>query len=160
VDAPRFTADAMLARLARWLRVLGWDTRLDPELADAEIVRLAVAEGRVLLTRDRGLLRELQPPRALEILDDDPLAQLAQVVRGLELAAPAELFTRCSVCNTVLSPPLGVQDRARLLPPDVQQLAGPARQCPGCGRVYWPGSHARRMRAALDRTLPGWLAQL
>jgi len=160
VDAPRFTADAMLARLARWLRVLGWDTRLDPELADAEIVRLAVAEGRVLLTRDRGLLRELQPPHALEILDDDPLAQLAQVVRGLELAAPAELFTRCTVCNTVLSPPLGAQDRARLLPPDVQQLPGPARQCPGCGRVYWPGSHARRMRAALDRTLPGWLAQL
>jgi uncharacterized protein with PIN domain len=157
MDAPRFTADAMLARLARWLRVLGWDTRLDPALADPAIVRLAIAEDRILLTRDRGLLRELHPPRALEIMRDEPLAQLAQVVRELQLAAPAELFTRCTVCNTALSPPLDAQDRARLLPPDVQDLDGPARECPGCGRIYWPGSHARAMRAALDRTLPGWL---
>jgi uncharacterized protein with PIN domain len=157
VDAPRFTADAMLARLARWLRVLGWDTRLDPELADPEIVRLAIAEDRLLLTRDRELLRELRPPRALEIRHDEPLAQLAQVVRQLQLAAPAELFTRCTVCNTPLSAPLDQHERERLLPPDVQDLPGPARQCPGCGRIYWRGSHARRMRAALDRTLPGWL---
>jgi len=157
VEAPRFTADAMLARLARWLRVLGWDTRLDPTLPDPEIVRLAEAEHRILLTRDRGLLRELQPRQALEITHDQPLAQLAQVVRDLKLAAPHELFTRCTVCNTSLSAPLDPADRARLLPPDVQALPGPARACPGCGRVYWPGSHARRMRAALERTLPGWL---
>ena len=147
----------MLARLARWLRVLGWDTRLDPTLPDPEIVRLAEAEHRILLTRDRGLLRELQPRQALEITHDQPLAQLAQVVRDLKLAAPHELFTRCTVCNTSLSAPLDPADRARLLPPDVQALPGPARACPGCGRVYWPGSHARRMRAALERTLPGWL---
>ena len=157
MDAPRFTADAMLARLARWLRVLGWDTRLDPELADPEIVRLAIAEDRIVLTRDRGLLRELQPPRALDIRHDDPLAQLTQVVREFQLAAPMELFTRCTVCNTLLSAPLDADDRLRLLPPDIQDLPGPARACPGCGRVYWPGSHARRMREALDRTLPGWL---
>ena len=147
----------MLARLARWLRVLGWDTRLDPTLPDPEIVRLAEAEHRILLTRDRGLLRELQPRQALEITHDQRLAQLAQVVRELKLAAPHELFTRCTVCNTPLSAPLAPVDRTRLLPPDVQALPGPARACPGCGRVYWPGSHARRMRAALDQALPGWL---
>lgn len=157
MDAPRFTADAMLARLARWLRVLGWDTRLDPELGDAEIVRIAVAERRLLLTRDRELLRELRPPHALEIRHDEPMVQLIQVIEELQLTAPVELFTRCTVCNTVLSPPLGPRDRARLLPPDVQALPGPARQCPGCGRVYWLGSHARRMRDHLDRALPGWL---
>lgn len=147
----------MLARLARWLRVLGWDTRLDPTLPDPEIVRLAEAEHRILLTRDRGLLLELQPRQALEITHDQPLAQLVQVVRDLQLAAPYELFTRCTVCNTPLSAPLARVDRTRLLPPDVQALSGPARACPGCGRVYWPGSHARRMRAALDQALPGWL---
>lgn len=147
----------MLARLARWLRVLGWDTRLDPALPDAEIVRLAEAEHRILLTRDRGLLRELQPRRALQISHDQPLLQLTQVVRELQLAAPHELFTRCTVCNSALSAPLDPADRIRLLPPDVQALPGPARACPGCGRVYWPGSHARRMRTALERALPHWL---
>jgi uncharacterized protein len=156
-DAPPFSADAMLARLARWLRVLGWDTRLDPALPDPEIVRLAAAEHRILLTRDRGLLRELHPRPSLEIRDDQPLAQVVQVVRELQLPAPPELFTRCTVCNTPLSAPLDATDRARLLPPDVQDLPGPARHCPGCGRTYWPGSHARRMRAALEHALPGWL---
>ena len=157
MDAPRFTADAMLARLAPWLRVLGWDTRLDPALPDRELVRLADAEGRILLTRDRHLLRELRPQRALEVRHDDPLAQLVQVVRELGLEAPTELFTRCTVCNTPLSAPLDPPDRARLLPPDVRDAPGPARQCPGCGRIYWRGSHARRMHAALDQALPGWL---
>ena len=147
----------MLVRLARWLRVLGWDTRLDPALPDAEIVRLAEAEHRILLTRDRGLLRELQPRRALQISHDQPLLQLTQVVRELQLAAPDELFTRCTVCNSSLSAPLDPADRIRLLPPDVQALPGPARACPGCGRVYWPGSHARRMRKALEHALPHWL---
>ena len=116
MEAPRFTADAMLARLARWLRVLGWDTRLDPTLPDPEIVRLAEAEHRILLTRDRGLLRELQPRKALEITHDQPLAQLAQVVRELKLAAPHELFTRCTVCNTPLSEPLSGFTKYRRVP--------------------------------------------
>ncbi|WBY00452.1 Mut7-C RNAse domain-containing protein [Ramlibacter tataouinensis] len=155
--APRFAADAMLARLARWLRLLGWDTTLDAALHDGKLVRQAEQEDRVLLTRDRHLLRELRPHRALRIEHDDPLQQLAQVVRQLALAPPAELFTRCTVCNTALSAPLPPQARAALLPADVRELPGPARHCPGCGRLYWRGSHARRMRAALERALPGWL---
>ena len=147
----------MLARLARWLRVLGWDTRLDPELDDPAIVRLAEAEGRILLTRDRLLLRELRPRDALEVRSDAPLEQLRQVVTELQLPAPSELFTRCTVCNSPLSPPLPAEERQALLPVDVNALGGPARRCPGCQRLYWRGSHARRMRVALERTLPGWL---
>ncbi|HYD77332.1 Mut7-C RNAse domain-containing protein [Ramlibacter sp.] len=154
---PRFAADAMLARLARWLRVIGWDTTLDPALPDPELVRLADEQARLLLTRDRHLLRELRPRRALRIEHDDPLLQLSQVVSVLDLNAPPELFTRCTVCNTPLSPPLPEALRIALLPPDVRTLPGAARQCPGCGRLYWLGSHARRMREAIERTLPGWL---
>jgi uncharacterized protein with PIN domain len=157
--APRFAADAMLARLARWLRVLGYDTTLEPELADPELVRRADEEGRILLTRDRRLLRDLRPRQALEIRHDDPLEQLREVVHGLALAPPGELFTRCTVCNAPLSPPLDGTERAMRLPPDVRGQPGPARACPGCGRLYWRGSHARRMRAAIERTLPGWLAR-
>ena len=154
---PPFAADAMLARLARWLRTLGWDTSLDPHLDDRELVRRADGEGRILLTRDRLLLRELQPARALEIRHDEPLRQLQQVVTTLALPAPASLFTRCTVCNAPLAPPLDAAARERLLPPDVRQLPGPARQCPVCARVYWRGSHARRMREGIERALPGWL---
>ncbi|MCC2677414.1 MAG: hypothetical protein K0R58_4361 [Ramlibacter sp.] len=147
----------MLARLARWLRVLGWDTTLDPELDDPELVRRANGQDRILLTRDRHLLRELKPLRSHEVRSDQPLEQLRDIVQSLGLPAPAELFTRCTVCNTPLSAPLAPEARATLLPPDVRELPGPARQCPGCGRLYWLGSHAHRMRAALERTLPGWL---
>jgi len=147
----------MLARLARWLRVLGWDTRLDPDLDDVTLVALASAEGRILLTRDRHLLRDLRPAPAVEIRDDRPLEQLRHVVTVLRLPAPRGLFTRCTVCNTALSDPLDPQQRGVLLPPDVAGLPGPARRCPGCQRLYWHGSHARRMRAAIEQALPGWL---
>lgn len=145
----------MLGRLARWLRVLGWDTVYEPALSDRAQVELAAAEGRVLLTRDRHLLRELRPARAIEVRSDVPLEQLRQVVEALSPAPPPELFTRCLVCNTPLVdvPPSAY---ATLVPPASRGLPGPVRQCPTCERVYWPGSHARRMRRALAAALPEW----
>lgn len=155
----RFIADAMLARLARWLRVLGFDTLCDPAVHDPELVLISSAEQRILLTRDRHLLRELRPLHALEITHDAPLDQLRQTVAALALAAPAELFTRCMVCNCVLSVPLPRAQADALVPEGVRGIAGPIRQCPICRRVYWRGSHARRMQAAIERALPGWLAE-
>ena len=152
---PRFAADAMLGRLARWLRVLGYDTSYDTRLQDPELVRLADAEGRILLTRDRHLLRELRPQRAHQVRHDEPLEQLRDVVKALALAAPAELFTRCLLCNAVLQD-LAPDAAQPLLPEGVRGIPGPVRQCPHCARLYWNGSHVRRMRAALDRALPGW----
>ena len=154
VEPPRFLADAMLERLARWLRVLGADAVLDATQPDAALVRRADDEGRVLLTRDRHLLRELRPVRALEIRTDDPLMQLREVIDAHALAPPAELFTRCLLCNVPLSAPLPDADAATLVPVGV---TGPVRTCPRCGRAYWLGSHARRMREALERALPGWM---
>ena len=155
-DGPRLLADAMLGRLARWLRALGYDTGYDPAAADPELVARAAAEGRVLLTRDRHLLRDLRPARALEVRGDEPLEQLRTVVAALSLRAPEELFTRCLVCNDVLDA-VPEDERAAAVPPAARALPGPVRRCPRCRRVYWPGSHARRMRASLERALPGWL---
>jgi uncharacterized protein with PIN domain len=145
----------MLGRLARWLRVLGYDSSYDPGLDDPVLVRRADDEARVLLTRDRRLLRDLKPRRSLEIRDDDPLRQLQAVVQSLALQPPAELFTRCLLCNTVLDL-VPAPEAARLVPPDVRELPGPVRRCPTCGRLYWDGSHVRRMRNALEAALPGW----
>jgi len=146
----------MLGRLARWLRVLGFDTAYDPSLDDAALVRVTDAEDRVLLTRDRHLLRELRPRRAIEVTSDTPLEQLAALVASLELDAPDELFTRCLLCNTPLEE-IPAAEAVTALPPAARDLNGPFRRCPTCGRVYWPGSHVRRMTRALATALPGWL---
>ena len=145
----------MLGRLARWLRVLGWDTAYDPATHDPALVDWARREDRILLTRDRPLLVELRPGRALFIVADRPFEQLRQVVTEVGLGAPGELFTRCLVCNTELRPATEAE-WATLVPPKARAFPGPVRRCPGCGRVYWPGSHARRMRAALGRAFPEW----
>lgn len=160
-EAPpaRFAADAMLGRLARWLRVLGYDTSYDEALDDPVLVQRAADEDRMLLTRDRHLLRELRPVSALEIRNDDPLDQLRELVATLALPPPVALFTRCMLCNAELSEPLAPDRAVELLLPGLRDVQGPVRQCPACGRVYWHGSHARRMRHALERTLPGWLTQ-
>jgi hypothetical protein len=152
---PRFAADAMLGRLARWLRALGYDTWYDGSVSDPVLVRIAGDEDRVLLTRDRHLLRELRPDRALEVRQDDPLQQLRDVVQALSLAPPHALFTRCLLCNALLVQ-LTADEARPLLPADMEVVPEPVRRCPTCGRLYWEGSHVRRMRRALERVLPGW----
>jgi hypothetical protein len=146
----------MLGRLARWLRVLGLDVLYDASATDAAIVARAAADGRVLLTRDGRLIRELRPERSLAVRSEVPLEQLAQVLDELRILPPAELFTRCLLCNEPLAD-VPLAERADLVPPSARALPGPVRRCPRCGRVYWPGSHARRMRRAIERALPGWL---
>lgn len=154
--APRFLADAMLGRLARWLRAVDADTLQMPlDTADTELVTHAAAEGRVLLTRDRHLLRELRPPGAMALESSVPLQQLVQVVHTFAIRRPAEFLTRCLICNVPLDELTADQARD-VVPPRARQLPGVVRRCPSCGRVYWRGSHVRRMEAALSAALPEW----
>lgn len=156
VQPVRFLADAMLGRLARWLRAIGADTlQLPVHTPDHVIVARAHAEDRVVLTRDRHLLRELRPARSFEVKSDVPLEQLESVVRHFALGRPHELLTRCLVDNTPLAILAGPHAMS-LMPPKARGLAGVVRRCATCGRVYWRGSHVRRMEAALDAALPDW----
>ncbi|MBY5991856.1 Mut7-C RNAse domain-containing protein [Ferrimonas balearica] len=147
-DPPRFLADAMLLRLARWLRALGYDTLDCPGAEDRELVHRANTDKRCLLTRDRALLRELRPKASLYITSQQPLEQLTQVVADAGLPKPNLVFSRCLLCNT----PLHRVDVQAPLPEYAAHLTHqPRKRCPQCQRLYWFGAHARRMEMALHR---------
>jgi uncharacterized protein with PIN domain len=145
--------DEMLRRLGRWLRAAGYDTGLaEVGLPDRALLARAAFEQRLLLTRDRALAATAASPVLL--LAGAALAdQAAELKRtaGIDwLLAP---FTRCLVDNTLLQA-AGPAETDRL-PETARNLAGPIRLCPACGRLYWPGSHVRRMQARLTEWAAG-----
>lgn len=147
----RFAADSMLGGLARWLRALGHDTLWEAEIADPELVRRSLAEGRVLLTRDRALAADWWLDSLLFLHADAPLAQLAEVARRFPLRADA-LFSRCLRCNV----PLEAADEAEVearVPDAVREGQTEFRRCPHCTRVYWEGTHTARMRREIADAL-------
>ena len=142
----RFVVDGMLGSLARWLRILGYDTDYVNQRDDAELVRIARAEDRVLLTRDRELAARRGVKTLLiesQSLDD----QLAQVTAAFPLPPGAHLG-RCSVCNTALVE-AAPEEIAHRVPSYVLKRHPHFRRCPGCDRVYWRGTHWRNMQARL-----------
>ncbi len=145
---PRFVIDGMLGSLARWLRLLGYDADYSNRRDDAGLVRLARAEDRVLLTRDRELAAR-RGVQALWIASQVLDEQLSQVTAAFPRPVGSEP-ARCPVCNTVLIPatPEQLADR---LPAYVLGKHRDFRRCPGCDRVYWPGSHWQNMQARLRR---------
>jgi uncharacterized protein with PIN domain len=147
-DLPlRFLADCMLGRLTKWLRLLGYDTAYDNVAADHELARRARAESRVLLTRDHDLAAR----RGLcaLLLRSEVLEEQVQEVRDAFGPPPDPALSRCSVCNVVLErvSPAEVVDR---LPPYVLKTQTEFHRCPGCGRIYWPGSHVQEMRNQME----------
>ena len=142
----------MLGALARWLRVLGVDTAYDPALDDPELVARALAEDRTLLTRDRRLVeRRALGGRHLLIASEVVDEQVRQVLDAFALRPdPADLFRRCLRCNAALDP-LDPEAARRLVSPFVARTQARFRRCPNCGRLYWRGTHARRMRRRLER---------
>jgi hypothetical protein len=146
--APPFLADAHLGALARFLRMLGFDTVHDQALADGEIRRIAHDESRVVLTRDRDLLKCREIERGCYVRSLKPEAQLREVAARYQLAERARPFTRCLHCNLLLAP-MAKDLAASRVPPRVLELHEAFTHCAGCGRVYWPGTHYERMKSAL-----------
>jgi uncharacterized protein with PIN domain len=138
----RLLADCMLGRLAKWLRLLGYDTAYENDATDHELARRARAEGRVLLTRDRELVNR----RGLEtlLIQSEQLEEQVEEVQAALGPPPGPSLSRCSVCNVVLEDisPAEVVDQ---VPPYVLKTHTEFRHCPSCGRVYWSGSHVRAM---------------
>jgi uncharacterized protein with PIN domain/sulfur carrier protein ThiS len=149
---PEFVADAHLGGLARFLRMLGFDTVHEPRIGDARIRELAWRERRIVLTRDRELLKCREIARGCYVHARRTEAQLREVVERYGLAARARPFTLCLVCNVTLE----VAEKAQVLerlPPAVAASRERFMHCLRCDRVYWEGSHYARMQAALARLL-------
>ncbi len=143
----KFLCDEMLGRLARYLRAAGYDTTLaHGGMPDAALLQMARAERRHFLTRDQRVLEHLAARDVAFLVPAGDLTAIAAVLRaGLGVNWLHRPFTRCLVDNTPLAP-AAAADHARL-PPDVR--AADALRCPVCERVYWAGSHHRRMQARL-----------
>jgi len=147
--APKLFADAMLGALARWLRLLDLDVAYDPSLDDPELVERAVAEDRVILTRDRRLTERRRARNHLLIRSEVVDQQVRQVLDELGVRPdPDRLLRRCPLCNAPLQRLPADEARARV-PPWVARTQTDFRDCPDCGRVYWRGTHVDRMRERL-----------
>ena len=148
----RLLADAHLGGLARFLRMLGYDTLHQNAFGDAEIRRLAAEERRIVLTRDRELLKCREIGRGCYVRALKPEQQIREVAARYGLATLARPFTLCLHCNLALVP-VDKTAVAHRLPPTVRAVQESFSYCQGCDRVYWPGSHYQRMEAALKPLL-------
>lgn len=138
----RFLADSMLGTLAKWLRILGHDTAYNTRLDDNELVRLARAEERILLTRDTALLRR-KGLQCLYITSQVLQEQLAQVLHTFDLQADNP-FSRCPLCNTLLEK-VPKYEAWGQVPPFVFHTQERFSLCPACNRFYWRGTHWHKM---------------
>ncbi|HUF20650.1 MAG TPA: Mut7-C RNAse domain-containing protein [Burkholderiales bacterium] len=149
---PRFVADAHLGGLARFLRMLGFDTLYSNAYYDRDIREIAARESRIILTRDRDLLKCRDVTHGCFVHALKPERQIAEMVRRLQLERDARPFTLCLECNVPLQPveKSAVVDR---VPPNAARYYDRFSVCPNCSGIFWEGSHWKRMTEVLSDML-------
>jgi uncharacterized protein with PIN domain len=149
----RFIADAHLGKLATKLRMLGFDTLFSGELSDEEIINLAFAQKRIILTRDREMLKSGRVDHGYYVRSVQPARQLKEVIDKFDLGSQFRPFTRCLKCNGNLMKALK-KEVENLVPGDIATLFQAFFRCSGCGKIYWEGSHYESMKADIKSL--GW----
>jgi uncharacterized protein with PIN domain len=150
----RFVTDINLGTLARWLRILGCDTRFDRGDVNRDFLRRAQQEDRIVLTRKRDMANRQFIGRLAVIEHDHVRRQLAEVMEKVGLRIDMDrLYRRCALCNAVLVD-VSRQDVEGLVPDYVYHQSGPFRRCPECGKIYWPGAHREKALQFLRRHTP------
>jgi uncharacterized protein with PIN domain len=140
----KFIADVMLGRLAKRLRLLGFDVLYDRTLDDNGVIRISIEQERMILTRDIALAARPLARNHLVIRDDKIGQQVDQVISAFPSQMVPAPLTRCSECNELLNP-ISRQDAQNLVPAFVHEKNRDFLRCPGCGRTYWQGTHVKRM---------------
>ena len=145
----RFVLDGHLGSLARCLRLLGFDSLCSSAWSDHELVAISTGQHRILVTRDRGLLKHGAVTHGSYVWARNPHRQLGEVVRRFHLADHIAPFTRCMRCNGLLVP-VEKDDIAHRLPPWTRDHFDKYSTCTTCGRIYWQGSHYRRLNEIVE----------
>ena len=146
---PRFLVDANLGRLARLLRLLGFDTRYDQQMDDDVIARIAAQKGLTILTRDRGLLMRRIVTRGYFVRSQAPRTQAAEVMRRFDLREQLRTFTRCVDCNGLIQPvsKTEIQDR---LPHNTRLFYDTFYRCSQWSKLFWRGAHWQNLQRLID----------
>lgn len=150
--SPRFVLDVHLGKLARYLRMLGFDTLYENDCTEDRLLLISNNERRILLTRDRELLQDPSVERALLIKSEDPRLQLAQVLERFDLFNATAVFQRCVCCNNLVES-VAKQDILFRLPPKVRIGFDEFQRCRFCDKIYWKGSHFERMQEFIRSAL-------
>jgi uncharacterized protein with PIN domain len=148
----RFVLDVHLGKLARWLRLVGFDALYRADLEDAEVADLAVREKRVVLTRDIGLLQRKAITHGYWVRADDPDVQIVEVLRRFQLDRSLRPFQRCLECNGSIEH-VDKSDVWERLEPNTRKFYEEFYRCEDCQKVYWAGSHYTQMLAKLKRVI-------
>jgi uncharacterized protein with PIN domain len=147
-----FIVDCMLGKLAKWLKILGFDAVFFSKIEDTELLALARKEKRILLTRDNGLIEKSRDIQTLFIESEDWNHQIEQVLNELKLWQDVQPYSRCIECNAELKDL--PKDRARnLVTPFVFEKVDAFAICPSCDRVFWKGTHHQDMEVKLEEIL-------
>ena len=148
----RFILDIHLGKLAKFLRMLGFDTLYRNDYADKELAHISSTEDRILLTRNRGLLMRSIVIYGYYVRETNPQQQVVGVLRRFNLFESVAPLQRCLRCNGLLSP-VSKETIIDLLPHQTQQLVDEFRCCIECGQIYWKGSHYERIQKFIEAVL-------
>ena len=148
---PRFAVDANVGRLAKWLRAMGYDSLFIPDVDDGELLWIAESQDRIIVTKDRHIMRRrvvaAGQVKAVLVSSDDFREQMQQLTETLGLTF-RNGFTLCIECNEPLRR-ISKEQVGNRVPPFVFSTQHQFNECPGCGKLYWRGTHWRNMRQEL-----------
>ncbi|MGE5497311.1 MAG: Mut7-C RNAse domain-containing protein [Syntrophothermus sp.] len=146
---PRFINDIHLGKLARYMRLLGFDTLCMKDITKDELVEISLEQSRGILTRDRHLLKRNEITHGYWIRNEDPFEQILEVIGRFHLENEISEFSRCMNCNGILVN-AAKEDIADKIPERVRQYHNDFYQCAACRKVYWKGSHYSRMQTLIE----------
>ena len=152
ITDPRFVADVMLGRLAKWLRIAGFDVLYSNKFTDDELIAISSLEARVLLSRDTRLLIRKPVKEFIFLTSQDIHKQIRQVFETLHISTLASPLTRCLACNEALIETSRESVRERV-PAFVYQTQSHFKSCPSCDKIFWAGTHRSAVVQTLKRLL-------